>query len=180
MAYFLGWAGTATRMAQWTATRPGTNGGLPQRVVGGRARRLAGPLSARRGGGQCWRCVELQPRLCITAGAHRRARSSGPHDVPEAAQADVAELRPRGGAVGYGERRRGRWRHREEKGGWEGQCEREWGGKLGFHCYLYEMKIYIGPIKIGLHLGPTLWVEVTTHALSTYRDGAALNTIDRA
>jgi hypothetical protein len=102
------------------------------------------------------------------------------HDVPEAAQAGVAELRPRGGAVGYGERRRGRWRHREEKGGWEGQCEREWGGKLGFHCYLYEMKIYIGPVKIGLHLGPTLWVEVTTHALSTYRDGPALNTIDRA
>jgi hypothetical protein len=42
------------------------------------------------------------------------------------------------------------------------------------------MKIYIGPVKIGLHLGLTLWVEVTTHALSTYRDGAALNTVDRA
>jgi hypothetical protein len=104
MAYFLGWA---TRMARWTAARPDTNGGLPRRVVGGRARRLAGPLSARGGGGQCWQCVELQPRRCITAGAHWRARSSGPHDVPEAAQAGVAELRPRGGAVGYGERRGG-------------------------------------------------------------------------
>jgi hypothetical protein len=104
MAYFLGWA---TRMARWTAARPDTNGGLPRRVVGGRARRLAGPLSARGGGGQCWQCVELQPRRCITADAHWRARSSGPHDVPEAAQAGVAELRPRGGAVGYGERRGG-------------------------------------------------------------------------
>jgi hypothetical protein len=40
--------------------------------------------------------------------------------------------------------------------------------------------IFIGPAKIGPCLGPALWAEVAAQALSTYRAGPALSTIDRA
>jgi hypothetical protein len=38
----------------------------------------------------------------------------------------------------------------------------------------------IGPAKIGSCLGPALWAGVAAQALSTYRAGLALSTIDRA
>jgi hypothetical protein len=46
--------------------------------------------------------------------------------------------------------------------------------------YIYEMEIYIGPLKIGPCLGPALWAEVAAQALSTYRAVPALSTIGRA
>jgi hypothetical protein len=40
--------------------------------------------------------------------------------------------------------------------------------------------LLVGPAKIGPCFGPALWARLAAQALSTYRAGPALSTIDRA